>query len=66
MSAPGEWVHQEGATWWREDIDAHVFESVDGVWWWAVGEGDSLRAGNADTREDAQAEVEESMGVYRG
>ena len=62
MSAT-DWVPQDDRTFWREDIDAHVFATPAGAWWWAIGAADTLRCGNCDTCEDAQAEAEDAAGV---
>ena len=57
------WTQQDDRTFWRADIDAHVFSTPDGAWWWVIGEGDTLRCGNCDTCDNAKAEAEESAGV---
>lgn len=56
------WRKVESETWYSAEHDAHVW-CTSGVWWWATGEGETLRCGNEDTREAAQDAALESVGV---
>lgn len=56
--APNRWRNVEGDTWWRPDADCHVWRTSN-VWWWALGSGDTLRCGHADSYDEARQDADD-------